>query len=308
MTSRADRIGLLCAALCAANGALVPAVAKLTTAHASPLFVAAASTLFAGAAALAILGARRQLAPLWDRHLGPRLLAIAVFGTAAAHLFLYAGASRASAIEVTLCLQVEPAYALLLAWVGLGHRPTPRRLLAVVVLLAGIALAIGAAGMSSSIGVWLLFAAPLCWQLSHLVVLRHLVGVPAIVLTGARYVIGGALLACAWWAIDGRLADAAADLRRLLPWLALQGCVLGYAGTLLWYLAIARIDLARATAIVVPSIPLLALVASFALLGEVATPRQWAGIGLTTAGIFAFVAEGERHRPSRPGERPGHPV
>lgn len=296
MTSREERFGLLCAGLCAVNGALVPAVAKLTTDHASPLFVAAASNLFAGVAALLILAVRGELAVLWDRHLGPRLLVIALLGTAAAHLLFYLGASRTSAIEAALCLQIEPAYVLLLAWLVLGHRPTPRRVLAIAVLLAGIALAVGGVGISSSIGVWLLLATPLCWQLSHLVVLRHLVGVPAIVLTSARYLNGGVLLACAWLAIDGRHADGAADLRRLAPLLALQGCVLGYAGTLLWYLAIASIDLARATAIVVPSIPLLSLIASFVLLGEVATSRQLAGMALTAAGILAFVVGEERDR------------
>jgi len=43
MTARQERIGLVCAALCALNGAFVPAVAKLTTNAASPLFVATAT-------------------------------------------------------------------------------------------------------------------------------------------------------------------------------------------------------------------------------------------------------------------------
>ncbi len=297
MTAREERFGLLSAALCAVNGALVPAVAKLTTAQASPLAVAAASNLFAGVAALAILAIRGELAVLWDRHFGPRLLLIALLGTAAAHLLFYIGASRTTAIEATVCLQIEPAYALLLAWGVLGHRPTSRRVLAICLLLAGIALAVGAAGIRSSVGVWFLLATPLCWQLSHLVVLRQLVGVPAIVLTSARYLNGGLLLGLAWFAIDGHAAGVD-DLRRLLPLLALQGCILGYGGTLLWYLAIARIDLARATAIVVPSIPLLSLGASFAILGEVATPPQWAGMALTAVGILVFVAD-ERRAPAR---------
>jgi len=39
----------------------------------------------------------------------------------------------------------------------------------------------------------------------------------------------------------------------------------------------------------VPSIPLLSLGASFLLLGEVATPRQWLGLLLTAGGVLAFV-------------------
>ncbi len=76
---------------------------------------------------------------------------------------------------------------------------------------------------------------------------------------------------------------------RFLPLLIAQGCVLAYVGTLMWYQAIARLDLARATAIVVPSVPLLSLVASFMLIGEVPTAYQLGGLLLTAAGVLAFV-------------------
>lgn len=290
---REERLGLLFAALCALNGAFVPAVAKLTTGHASPLLVAAVSNLFAAVAAAAVLAARGELAVLRDRRLAPRLLAVAALGTAAAHLFLYVGASRTNAIVTTLCLQIEPVYALLLSRLVLGHRPTPRRFGAIVLLLGGIALAVGATALERSWGVWMLLATPLCWQLSHLVVLRTLAGVPAVVLTSVRYVYGGALLVVLWMLIDDgptSLPDTSA-LTASLPLLILQGIVLSYAGTLAWYLAIARLDLTRATAIVVPSIPVLSLAASFVLLGEVATPAQWLGLAITAAGILLFVSD-----------------
>jgi drug/metabolite transporter (DMT)-like permease len=136
--------------------------------------------------------------------------------------------------------------------------------------------------------VWLILATPLCWQLSHLVVLRGLPGVPPPVLTGARYVYGGLMLAVAWLALGGTPAELAA-LRPGLPLLALQGTVLAYLGTMVWYAAIARLDLARTTAIVVPSIPVLSLGATFVLLGEIPTARQALGLLLTAAGVFAFV-------------------
>jgi drug/metabolite transporter (DMT)-like permease len=77
--------------------------------------------------------------------------------------------------------------------------------------------------------------------------------------------------------------------------LVLQGVVLFYLGTLLWYETIARLDLARATSIVVPSVPLLSLGASFLLLGEVAQPRQWLGLLTTAAGVLAFVTAPHVH-------------
>jgi drug/metabolite transporter (DMT)-like permease len=290
MTRRRERFGLSFAALCAINGAFVPAIAKLTTDRASPLFVAAATTVVAGVVAAMVLGARRELGVLIRPTVGPRLLLVGALGTAAAYVLFFWGASRATAIETVLCLQTEPAYSLMLAWLVLGHRPTLRRVAATAVLLIGIALAVGSRDIAASVGIWLLLVTPLCWQLSHLVVLRGLPGVSPLVLTGARYIHGGALLTLVWAASGGlpelpRLRDP----HSLLPLLVLQGVVLTYVGTLLWYQAITRLDLARTTAIVVPSIPLLSLGASFVLLGEIPSAAQWAGLLLAATGVSAFV-------------------
>jgi prolipoprotein diacylglyceryltransferase len=83
------------------------------------------------------------------------------------------------------------------------------------------------------------------------------------------------------------LPESVADAQ--LPVLALQGIVLYYAGTMLWYEAISRLDLARATAIVVPSVPLLTLVTSFAIVGEVPSAHQLIGLGMIAVGVFSFV-------------------
>jgi drug/metabolite transporter (DMT)-like permease len=287
---RQERLGLAFAALCSLNGAFVPAVAKLTTERADPLAVAAVSSLFAAAAALVVLGYRGELGVLVGRREAPRLVVVGALGTALAFVLLYEGAKRASAIETALCLQTEPVYALLGARFVLGHPLTLRRVLASGLALAGIALAIGVHRLEVSSAIAILLLTPLAWQLSHFVVLLGLPGISPQVLTGARYVYGGAILAlvlAVQSASDpGRLA---ADVGSVLPLLAVQGLVLSYVGTAFWYQAIARLDLARTTAIVVPSVPLLSFGASFLLLGEVATPVQWAGLLLTAAGVLAFV-------------------
>jgi drug/metabolite transporter (DMT)-like permease len=298
---RQERLGLLFAALCAVNAAFYPAMTKLITGRGDALFVAAASNLFAGLCAIVPLALRGELGLLVRRGLAVRLLAIAALGTAAANLLFYLGTTRSNAIVATLCVQIEPAYSLVLAWFFLGHRPTARRVAATFFLLVGIALAIGASSFSASAGVWPLLATPLCWQISHLIVLRGLPGVPPIVLTSARYVYGGVILAVLWLLVGDRSAmPDGSQLLQLAPLFAVQGCILGYGGTLLWYQAIARLDLARATAIVVPSIPLLSLAASFALLGEVASGRQWVGLALAALGILAFVTASH---PDEPRER-----
>jgi drug/metabolite transporter (DMT)-like permease len=290
MQRRQELAGLGFAALCVLTGAFVPAFAKLTTGRADALSVAALTNLFAGATAAAWLGARGQLGRLVERRVAPRLALVGALGTAATALLFFEGASRTSATDVVLCLQVEPAYSLVLARVFLGHPISARRLGAVALLLAGIALALESRGAGASLGAALLLATPLCWQVSHLVVLRGLAGVPPPVLTGARYVYGGALVALPWLAGGGfALRPPPGEAAPLLAALAAQGIVLSFAGTLLWYQTLARLDLARATAIVVPSIPLLSMGANFLLLGEVASARQWTGLALVALGVTAFV-------------------
>ncbi len=285
-----ERAGLVFAGLCAASSAFVPGVAKLTTGKADPLAVAALTTLFAAVAAAVVMGVRGELGILVRRGLALRLVAIGFLGTTLAFFLYFEGVRRTSAIDAVLCLQIEPVYAILVSWAVLGHRPTLRRVVAVVVLLAGIALAVRGDGFHDPAGIALLLATPLCWQASHLVVLRGLRGVAPSVLTGARYLYGGILLSTGWLASGGMARlPSGAELANLLPILAVQGVVLSYVGTLLWYQAITRLDLARATAIVVPSVPLLSLAVTFVLVGEVPTAAQWVGMALTVTGVLAFV-------------------
>ena len=289
-TPSVERTGLVFAALCAVSGAFVPGVAKLTTGRADPLAVAALTTLFGAAAAALVLGVRGELTLLLRRELAPRLVLIGALGTTLAFFLYFEGVRRTSAIDAALCLQIEPVYAILVSWLVLGHRPTLRRVGAVAILLAGIFLAVRGGGFQDPLGVGLLLATPLCWQASHLVVLRGLQGVTPSVLTGARYLYGGVLLSAGWLASGGAASLPTGDaLSKLLPVLAVQGVVLSYVGTLLWYQAIVRLDLARATAIVVPSVPVLSLFVTFVLVGEVPTAAQWVGMALTVAGVFAFV-------------------
>jgi drug/metabolite transporter (DMT)-like permease len=293
-----EGLGLAFAGLCALNGAFLPAVARLTTGQADALFVAAATSGFAGVAAAGLLAARGELGRLFERRRAPRLLAIGALGTAVTFLLFFEGARRTSAIVTALCLQVEPVYSLVLARAFLGHPITGRRLAAVAGIVLGIALALAPGGTAGGWGVALLLATPLGWQVSHLVALRGLADVEPRTLTGARYLFGGVLLLAAWLASGGAARlPAASELGGLLPVLVLQGVVLSFVGTLLWYETIARLDLARATSIVVPSIPLLSLGASFLLLGEVATRAQWAGLAVAACSILAFVTAPDVHEP-----------
>lgn len=292
MTVHAERAGLGFAALCALNGAFVTPIARLATEGGDPLFVAAATTSFAGVAAAVVLGVRGELPELVQRRDALDLVLLGALGTMVPYLLFFLGTARTSALDAALCLQTEPVYSLILAWLVLGHRLTLRRLLSAAILLVGIALAVTGESVADPLGIAMLLATPIAWQLAHLLVLRRLPEARPELLTGARYVWGGLWVALAV-ALSSMLAEgpllpeSASEAQ--LPLLATQGILLSYCGTMLWYQAIARLDLARATAIVVPSIPLLTMATAFLIVGEVPSTRQAFGLGLVAAGVLSFV-------------------
>jgi hypothetical protein len=114
-----------------------------STDRADPLFVAAATAAFRGGAP----GPRgaRQLGPFVHPRIGPRL-AVGALGTGAAFWLLSSSARHASAIETTLCLQIEPVCSSRCR-AGAGELPTARRL-AAVALSGGIGSRSGRAGPS----------------------------------------------------------------------------------------------------------------------------------------------------------------
>jgi drug/metabolite transporter (DMT)-like permease len=285
-----DRTGLVFAALCALDAAFAPGLAKLTTGGADSSFAAAATIASAAVASLAYAAARGELPRAWSGALVLRLAALGAIGTALPMLLYFEGTKRGSATLAALCQQAEPVYSLALAWLVLGHRPTPGRWLAMALIAGGIGLALGAGEVASPSGAALLLAAPISWQLSHLIALRGLEGTPVSVLTAARYGFGALWIAASWLLrAEAPPLPAAEALRALLPVLLLQGIVTYWLGTLLWYETITRLDLARATAIIVPSVPLLAIGASFLVVGEVPSLPQLGGFALAAAGVTTFV-------------------
>jgi drug/metabolite transporter (DMT)-like permease len=284
---RTDASGLGFAAYCIVNSSFVPAVAKLTTQHADGLTIALFTSAFASLVCLGFLVAQGKLRLLL-RDFG-WLVLIGTLGTAVAFLLYYSGARRVTAAETALCVQTEPIYSLIGTRFVLGYPTAKRRIAGVVAIAAGIALAIGTAPTSPLLGLAFLLATPLAWQMSHWVALKQLRFFDPLQLSGARYVYGSLGLCAAWLAVDGPSAlPPRSELAGFLPIVALQGAVLSFGGTLAWYAAVKRLDLPRATAIVVPSAPILSLFVSYLVLGEQVSFREVCGFLLAAAGVLTF--------------------
>jgi drug/metabolite transporter (DMT)-like permease len=270
-----------------------------------PMLYASGCTMVAALCVIPIVYARGELGMLVDRRYGWRLLLISLIGSVLTTLMLVFGLHRIDAVSGTLLLQSEPVYSLLLATFFAGERPRIRQLAATAIIIAGIASAVDAS--SRAFSPWwaamLVLGTPLCWQTSHVLSLPVMPPLSPICMTAARYSYAAVVLTIALMILDPLSLRQLADPLVLGTILA-TGAICYFLASYAWYGAISRLSLAWTTALVIPGIPMLSIVCAVVFLGEKATKRDLAGIGIAIAGVLLLVlgAEGLRHPSETPAQ------
>ncbi len=175
----------------------------------------------------------------------------------------------------------------IVAWAFLGERPSRAALVALPVVLGGVALISGvgggAYGADPVLGVVLGVATALCYA-GYLLVIRHggrdlrRPAGPVAVATAAMIVVSGGI-----GVVLGDL-DATPPLESL-AWLALLGVTSQSVGYLLISLSLPRLP-AVLTSIILLSQPVATVGLAMVLLAETPSGLQLGGVGLVIGGIF----------------------
>ncbi|GMG81348.1 hypothetical protein LNKW23_05610 [Paralimibaculum aggregatum] len=186
-----------------------------------------------GALALLPLAAwrwRQLRAGGWRLHLAGLMLgsAMAVYATA----FLFT-----EVVPAVLLYYLSPVWGFLLAWLVLGDRMTPPRWAALVLALAGAALALGPESwppMPRNIGDWMALSSGMLWVLGSMLMLAR--PVAGSLDYGISFFLWGAFVMCLAAVIVGPLPEAGA-VTGALPWLVplvivlvLPGCMAAIHG------------------------------------------------------------------------------
>ncbi|NBB69804.1 MAG: EamA family transporter [Alphaproteobacteria bacterium] len=241
------------------------------------VLVLAAATLFALARALG-----QSLA--LPRHLRAAILVPALTVTGwhifSAHGLTFIGGGRAVIVAFTM-----PFWTMLLALWWLDERPTPRRLAALALGMAGLALLLVDAGVAltaAPVGVLLMLAAALSWATGTVAVKARDWRVSPLVLTAWQLALGAVPIAGVWlW--RGAPFDAAA----LTPaaWFAFAYTTF-VAMVFCFYSYIRFVTILPATvaAIGVMAIPAVGLFGSAVLLGEPVGVVELAALALVVGG------------------------
>lgn len=225
-----------------------------------------------------------RLRKIFSRRLAPSLFLMGVFSGLASFIYISATAYTTPA-NASIMAQIEVLYSALLCSFFLKERITGKQALASGLVVAGTGL-IMAHDLTSPRwkGDLMILATPWMFQVSHIFSKRLPKDLDPITATAGRVIYGiiAMLPFCAWsYARGGAWTWSREGMELLL----IQGVFMSCLNFIFWYMAILRMDLAKATAVLL-SYPALTLVFSWAFGREMIAPVQVAGLVVTMSGAY----------------------
>jgi drug/metabolite transporter (DMT)-like permease len=279
-------------AFAAANiiiSALQPVITRYGALRIDPLLFCAASVGISAVCAVAMLIVSGEIRLLADRRYLPKLWALSMAGTVATSLALIYGLRRLDAVAAVILLESEPIYSLILAGAFLHERPSPRQLVATMVIVAAIGWVFGTGRAFKPLyAAALIIVTPLFWQTSHVISLSVMPPLAPRVITGARYVYAAMVFAVVLLAA-ARTSLAQLAYPSVLIAVTFTGAFVFFLGSFTWYGAISRLPLARTTAIVIPAVPIASFIFAIVFLGEQPSRHELIGIAVAVIGVIVLV-------------------
>ena len=201
-----------------------------------------------------------------------------LFATAIAYSLFSYGTRLSSAVNSAIITRFEVFYSFLISWLLLRERISGRAVLSALTLIAGVFLVVTQGKRPELLkGDVLLLLTPLFWQLGHAVAKKT--NYSPLTIAALRNTFGGLLL----------LVPAVIMGFAFTRFALAEGIIIALTQGL-WYLAIARINLSKATAILTPA-PALTVLISTAVLGETVTVYHLSGLALITLGTLTISRE-----------------
>lgn len=225
-----------------------------------------------------------------------RVLALlGVLGITNFNTFVYLGLRDTTATNAVLMVSTAPVLIVLLSFLLLGHRPTPRQATGVVVSLAGVAVIVTRGdwhvltNLALNVGDAWVFAAVASWALYSVCLRWRPAGLPPLAFLAATMVTG--LLAILplylWdWLMAGHTFTLNAVTSASIAYVAIFPSVLAY---IFWNRAVAELGPNRCGQFL-HLMPAFGALLSWLLLDERLYGFHWAGIALIATGLWLATA------------------
>lgn len=286
MGTRQETAGLLYGILGMVTWGLVPVLGHSFAVTMDPLLFGGLATLAGCVPLIGILRRQGISSEVWAPEYRKPLLLIGLLTGLSTAMF-FVGTSLTSGMHSGLLLQLEPFYSMVLAAVLLGEVVLAQEAAAASLMVLGAAVVMHRGGGAWNAGDILIALSPILQQLSH-VVTKGIIGRVSspTVIPAARLLYSGLFVTGLAVVRDPAVLRQLAVPANLAGILAF-GLVFRALDCWLWYAAIARIPLSRASALIPLSV-LISFSGSIAILGERAHGRQIAGLLLILGGMAWF--------------------
>ena len=269
-------------------GAL-PIIIKYGTGLINPLFFATISSLIAGNFLFLLAILKGNWRVLFDKRYFFHLLLIGFFGIALSNICFFFGVTLTSGINSSILLVIEPFYAIFIGYLLLNEKITLKQMFFTLIIMLGTLVVLYRAEFIFNLGDLLVLLTPLCWQIAHFFSKRlmtaHKEITPMLIAT-ARTLYGRIFLFILS-SIEGANQYDKLGITNILLILLFQGIV-GFAlHYSIWYEAIKRLNLSKATTLV-SVYPTFSIVLAWFILKELPNFFQLAGFGIIIVGIFGL--------------------
>jgi drug/metabolite transporter (DMT)-like permease len=241
---------------------------------------------------LVLVAMRRPLAP-------PSLLGTALVGvsqTAAFQGFGQVALISGGAGHVVLLAYTMPFWAMLLAWLILGERPTGRHWLGLALAAVGLVFVIAPwEGLGTPASTIYALLAGICWALGTVLSKRMFLRErpDPLTFTTWQMTFGAAVLIVVALCVPQRSIEWAPAF---IGGLAYSVVLAGSLAWTLWLLVVRRLPTTVASVSSL-AVPVVSVMMAWAILSERPTPSEWIGIGFIVAGLAAVSGIGARRSP-----------
>jgi len=277
-------------------GAL-PVIIKYGTGLINPMFFASFSSLIAGIFLfkLAILKGNWKI--LFNKRYLLRLLLIGFFGITLSNICFFFGVTLTSGINSSILLVIEPLYAIFIGYALLNEKIILKQIFFTMIIMLGTLVVIYRVEFIFNWGDLLVLLTPLCWQIAHFFSKRLMASykeITPMLIATARTLYGGIFLFILS-SVEGANQYDKLRITNILLLLIFQG-IIGFAlHYSIWYEAIKRLNLSKATTLV-SVYPTFSILLAWIILKEFPTFYQLAGFALIMVGIFGLSGIKSEHR------------
>jgi len=294
---KTEREGIIFVIITIFIAGALPIVVKYGTGLINPLFFAAFSSLIAGIFLFVLAALKGNWRILFNKRYFFHLLLIGFFGITLSNICFFFGVTLTSGINSSILLVIEPLYAIFIGYILLNEKITLKQMFFTFVIMLGTIVVVFRAKFSLNWGDLLVLLTPLCWQIAHFFSKRlmtaHKEITPMLIAT-ARTLYGGAFLFILS-GIEGANQYDKLGITNILLLLIFQG-IIGFAlHYSIWYEAIKRLNLSKATTLV-SVYPTFSILLAWLILKELPTFYQLAGFALIMVGIFGLSGIKSEHR------------